>query len=339
MQTRQANTAYTLADVFRGMTLSEMQATAYDMSLPIPSKLRKAEYQEAIIHAIPEHIGDFLLRLARYELELLDQLVLIGSGKALIVPTLSINSALIANHIIQVEFLRNEHADCFTLSDELRPHIAQCLPAILNDPDRKPFDRLMQYAFGITNLYGALDYKKGMDMIVFRGMIDLDKPEARLLFKRFINSGFFLQCSQETIQNGKENQYFTSALMYELEPVLAETKARKKLVKRYNDFSDEEILAAGEFPYIRLMCDGYEELRKLLRAEFRMSDEQVRGTIQNLWVLLQYTPNPFHILQEILPPISSIDQLQKLAPVVMRFSNNSPRWILKGFSPSEVNNL
>ena len=48
-------------------------------------------------------------------------------------------------------------------------------------------------------------------------------------FKRFINSGFFLQCSQETIQNGKENQYFTSALMYELEPVLAETKARKKL--------------------------------------------------------------------------------------------------------------
>lgn len=229
MQTRQANTAYTLADVFRGMTLSEMQATAYDMSLPIPSKLRKAEYQEAIIHAIPEHIGDFLLRLARYELELLDQLVLIGSGKALIVPTLSINSALIANHIIQVEFLRNEHADCFTLSDELRPHIAQCLPTILNDPDRKPFDRLMQYAFGITNLYGALDYKKGMDMIVFRGMIDLDKPEARLLFKRFINSGFFLQCSQETIQNGKENQYFTSALMYELEPVLAETKARKKL--------------------------------------------------------------------------------------------------------------
>ena len=229
MQTRQANTAYTLADVFRGMTLSEMQATAYDMSLPIPSKLRKAEYQEAIIHAIPEHIGDFLLRLARYELELLDQLVLIGSGKALIVPTLSINSALIANHIIQVEFLRNEHADCFTLSDELRPHIAQCLPAILNDPDRKPFDRLMQYAFGITNLYGALDYKKGMDMIIFRGMIDFDKPEARLLFKRFINSGFFLQCSQETIQNGKENQYFTSALMYELEPVLAETKARKKL--------------------------------------------------------------------------------------------------------------
>ena len=158
-------------------------------------------------------------------------------------------------------------------------------------------------------------------------------------FKRFINSGFFLQCSQETIQNGKENQYFTSALMYELEPVLAETKARKKIVKRYNDFSDEEILAAGEFPYIRLMCDGYEELRKLLRAEFSMSDEQVRGTIQNLWVLLQYTPNPFHILQEILPPISSIDQLQKLAPVVMRFSNNSPRWILKGFSPSEVNNL
>ena len=229
MQTRQANTAYTLADVFRGMTLSEMQATAYDMSLPVPRKLRKAEYQEAIIHAIPEHIGDFLLRLARYELELLDQLVLIGSGKALIVPTLSINSALIANHIIQVEFLRNEHADCFTLSDELRPHIAQCLPAILNDPDRKPFDRLMQYAFGITNLYGALDYKKGMDMIIFRGMIDFDKPEARLLFKRFINSGFFLQCSQETIQNGKENQYFTSALMYELEPVLAETKARKKL--------------------------------------------------------------------------------------------------------------
>lgn len=127
--------------------------------------------------------------------------------------------------------------------------------------------------------------------------------------------------------------------MYELEPVLAETKARKKLVKRYNDFSDKEILAAGEFPYIRLMCDGYEELRKLLRAEFRMSDEQVRGTIQNLWVLLQYNPNPFHILQEILPPISSIDQLQKLAPVVMRFSNNSPRWILKGFSPSEVNTL
>ena len=158
-------------------------------------------------------------------------------------------------------------------------------------------------------------------------------------FKRFINSGFFLQCSQETIQNGKENQYFTSALMYELEPVLAETKARKKIVKRYNDFSDEEILAAGEFPYIRLMCDGYEELRKLLRAEFSMSDEQVRGTIQNLWVLLQYNPNPFHILQEILPPISSIDQLQKLASVVMRFSNNSPRWILKGFSPSEVNNL
>ena len=158
-------------------------------------------------------------------------------------------------------------------------------------------------------------------------------------FKRFINSGFFLQCSQETIQNGKENQYFTSALMYELEPVFAETKARKKIVKRYNDFSDEEILAAGEFPYIRLMCDGYEELRKLLRAEFRMSDEQVRGTIQNLWVLLQYNPNPFHILQEILPPISSIDQLQKLASVVMRFSNNSPRWILKGFSLSEVNTL
>ena len=47
--------------------------------------------------------------------------------------------------------------------------------------------------------------------------------------KRFINSRFFLQCSQETIQNGKENQYFTSALMYELEPVLAETKARKKI--------------------------------------------------------------------------------------------------------------
>ena len=222
------------------MTLSEMQATAYDMSLPIPSKLRKAEYQEAIIHAIPEHIGDFLLRLARYELELLDQLVLIGSGKALIVPTLSINSALIANHIIQVEFLRNEHADCFTLSDELRPHIAQCLPAILNDPDRKPFDRLMQYAFGITNLYGALDYKKGMDMIIFRGMIDFDKPEARLLFKRFINSGFFLQCSQETIQNGKENQYFTSALMYELEPVLAETKARKKLEQDHHGIMSRE---------------------------------------------------------------------------------------------------
>ena len=338
MQTRHANTADTIADVFRGMTLNEMQATAYDMSLPIPSKLHKAEYQEAIIHAIPEHIGDFLPRLARFELELLDQLVQIGSGKALIVPSPSVNSALVANHIIQVEFLNNEHADCFTLSDELRPHIAQCLPSILNNPDRKPFDRLMQYAFGITNLYGALDFKKGMDMIVFSGMIEIDEPEGQSLLKRFIHSGFFLQCSQETIQNGKASHYLTSALMYELEPILAETQARKKIVKRYNDFSDEEILAAGEFPYIRLMCDGYEELRKLLRSEFHISDEQAQCTIQNLWVLLQYNSNPFNILQEILPPITSIDQLQKLAPVVVRFSNNSPRWMLKGFSPSEANN-
>ena len=59
-------------------------------------------------------------------------------------------------------------------------------------------------------------------------------------FKRFINSGFFLQCSQETIQNGKENQYFTSALMYELEPVLAETKARKKLEQDHHGTMSRE---------------------------------------------------------------------------------------------------
>ena len=59
-------------------------------------------------------------------------------------------------------------------------------------------------------------------------------------FKRFINSGFFLQCSQETIQNGKENQYFTSALMYELEPVLAETKAHKKLEQDHHGIMSRE---------------------------------------------------------------------------------------------------
>ena len=59
-------------------------------------------------------------------------------------------------------------------------------------------------------------------------------------FKRFINSGFFLQCSQKTIQNGKENQYFTSALMYELEPVLAETIARKKLEQDHHGTMSRE---------------------------------------------------------------------------------------------------
>ena len=333
-KTQSADTSYSVADVLGKLTLDELRATANDMRLAIPTKLRKSEYLKEIIRLFPTGVNDLLHSLPRYELELLQQLLQTGKGKSLVMPTTTVHYFIISNHIVQSEYLQKEQTDILTLSDELRPIVAAQVEKELEDPERKQFDQLLQYAYGVLNLYGVTDFENGMNMIA-KKRLKVNKQDAQLL-GRFAQSAFFIQCSQESEFTGKYTDYLVSPLMFDHETILHETALRKQ-IRKPKTFTSEEIMAAGEMPVMRFLMPEYKELITVLQKELGLDDYRIRNVLQNMFALLQINSNPIRILQEVLPvEFKSMRQFQKVAEAVMQFSNNSPRWFLKGYSPLEA---
>jgi hypothetical protein len=241
---------------------------------------------------------------------------------------------IISNHIVQSEYLQKEQTDILTLSDELRPILAEQVEKELEDPERKQFDQLLQYAYGVLNLYGVTDFENGMNMIA-KKRLKVNKQDAQLL-GRFAQSAFFIQCSQESEFTGKYTDYLVSPLMFDHETVLHETALRKQ-IRKPKTFTSEEIMAAGEMPVMRFLMPEYKELITVLQKELGLDDYRIRNVLQNMFALLQINSNPIRILQEVLPvEFKSMRQFQKVTEAVMQFSNNAPRWFLKGYSPLEA---
>ena len=277
-KTQSADTSYSVADVLGKLTLDELRATAYDMRLAIPTKLRKSEYLKEIIRLFPARVNDLLHSLPRYELELLQQLLQTGKGKSLVMPTTTVHYFIISNHIVQSEYLQKEQTDILTLSDELRPIVAAQVEKELEDPERKQFDQLLQYAYGVLNLYGVTDFENGMNMIA-KKRLKVNKQDAQLL-GRFAQSAFFIQCSQESEFTGKYTDYLVSPLMFDHETVLHETALRKQ-IRKPKTFTSEEIMAAGEMPVMRFLMPEYKELITVLQKELGLDDYRIRNVLQN----------------------------------------------------------
>lgn len=337
-KTQSADTSYSVEDVLGQLTLDELRATADDMKLSVPKKLRKKEYLHEMMRQFPEGLNDFLHRLPRYELELLQQLLAIGSGKALLMSTTAVHYVIISNHVVQSEYLQKVQTDVLTLSDELRPVIAAQLEKELNGPERLRLDEMLQYAYGVLNLYGIIKFDKGMKMILEK-RLDIRKEQDMSIFGRFVSSTFLIQSTRHSEFSSYDTGYLVSPVMFDYETVLHEIALRKQ-IRKPKPFTYEEIMAAGEMPVMRFLMPEYEELIAVLRQELGLENYHARNVVQNLFAMLPFNSNPIRILQDVLPvEFGSMEQFQKVVEAVMRFSNNAPRWFLKGHSPLEASEI
>lgn len=333
MKTKEANTHYSVADLAADMTVEEMRNAAGRIGFSIPSKARKAEVKEIFIREMPKHIVPCLQRLARFELELLEALVEAGSGHGVVLDGTFWYYMLPRCEIVQSRENKEDGMELVILSDELRPIIAESLPAILNDPSRKRIDELMQYAYGLVNLYGILDFGDCMDMITFEsGLVDMEKKEDRDLVWLLLQSGFARRCGLSL----PDGLLLLSPFVYQPEPIQESIRARKDIA-HYKPFSRAEIMAAGAMPCISLPGKHYMPLVQSIKHTFGMDDRRAYETVQTLWGMLQYNMNPVRALLEILSYENpSLEKLGDMSDVLTAFCNDCPRWALKGYSPAEI---
>lgn len=333
MKTKEANTHYSVADIAGDMTVKEMRDAASVLDISIPSKARKAEMTEIFVCKMPNRVVPCMKRLARFELELLDALVQAGSGQGILLHGTLWYYVLPFSAIVQSQKDEEDGMELVTLSDELRPIIAESLPAILNDPARKRIDELVQYAYGLVNLYGILDFGDGMDMITYEsGLVDLNKNEDWNLVWQLLRSGFMNRCSVSL----KGGPVLLSPFVVEEESA-RESIGVQQDIKWYKPFSCAEIMAAGAMPCISLPGKHYMPLVQSIKHTFGMDDRRAYETVQTLWGMLQYDANPVRALLAVIPTENpSFEKLENVLDALTAFSNDSPRWRLKGYSPAEI---
>ena len=184
--------SYKLSDRLSGKTKAELAKMADHLGFYVPTRLKKDEFVDSLEKEILSNPEIWMVRLSRYELQLMQLLVKAGKDGSVSDTMLQIQLPAISMGFLIDERDEADHTVWhYTMPNELRKAIEPHIDQILADPiDRQLFE-IQQYALGVLMLYGVLPTLKFYRMLTrYILMLPYDEETCQKLRDMFFSTLF-----------------------------------------------------------------------------------------------------------------------------------------------------
>lgn len=190
----------------------------------------------------------------------------------------------------------------------------------------KKNEELIRLVWGMSYYYGVLTNENMKSMV--RTRVDFEISEEELDCILYEGSRYY-----------GEYQYYDDVIAHEavLEPIVVLEEHEKHKELDYYSFSKKDFLNAAKVQYID-KSKAYKRFFDFLISSFTIDNEEAAEIIEDLWSQLQNYGPTNDIFEEFLTQfiLDSKDEINYMMDEVVRYSNETRQWALKGFSPVEI---
>lgn len=308
------------------------------LNCDVRSNLNKSDMAAAVALCIEHDSDKWLRRVPTWELAMIKELLKCKPGKWYDGGFQPLPSTLETLRLVEVEVTEERHVR-YRVSERMHRALSGGIDAAIEYSHSRNYNHFEQYAFGMLNLYGLVPREKMIHMLIRAAKTiaqQMDDESAQIINACVFSSESFL-LNFYCMMVGEQEYFYHSAVQsdYELYRKMA---SRKEF--DYKNFSDTEIRHAGEgIPYIRTAQEttyGQALLKEL--KKLNISGDVLNIIYRDFYTIAQENPKELTELLAALANdrLTSMAQLQGLLSMVMEFSNNIPRWELKGYSSYEI---
>ena len=325
-------------EMLMGQTKVEIDFYRKILGCDVRSNLKKSDMAMGVALYIEHDSEQWLRGFPTWELDLLTDLIKQNPGQWSEPKYQPLPSILETLHLVHVD-VTEDNLVRYMLSEVMHDSIQRGLSKAIAYTEMRKFRVFEEYMFGALNLFGLVPltfmYSMFTRISSALGKDKDDKIEWTINSCKFVLDSIFLKFYHMKV--GDTAYFFHPAIQQEYS--LYKTMVQKN-IEDYKKFSDAEIHEAGRtYPYISTCQDKLfskaliKELKKL-----KFEGEDLHIVYRELYTSAQEMPNELMGMISAMANdrLTSMAQLQGLVSAVMEFSNNIPRWELKGYSSREI---
>lgn len=278
----------------------------------------------------------WIMQLPERDIKLLRKLSLCGSEDWVEMDMPEYPSVLSALHLI----VEDDSADgtFMALAPEslmtvVRPFIDQ----IIEDKEMMGVFKAERIALGILNTYGVLEISEFVKILL--KMFEKQKDPDEIV-------STIAKCSILSIQKVPygDCMYIVSPYVFDYAHIIEGRKEFKK-VRKYATITLEDALSAGSgVPYC-VYGAGRPELETIRTAleSIGYNGHETEKLLTDIWMNSQFTmqqacaESMFRCVNEKIDDIPSFREYRRIVDAIAAYANSTPKWLLKGRRPDDVN--
>lgn len=322
---------------------STMLRLADFFGMPVKRSAKKVEFLNDMAMAIEIGARFWIPLLPKYELDLLIRVLEApkDEGVTIYKPYPGLGLFIGEMCVVVGRHCKSdpEKWTLFLSTESIRYDMEAGVKCALERNEKNPeLIRWEQLGLGLLNYFGLMPVSDFYDEMKRRtGVKSMSKEERAL--SRLIHTYPLFNSMTYDVDDGKSKTRFISTpFIDDTGRVLDEQDSRVDLFPDFTKPTEDELMAYGSRPFV-LPCNAHEKrMYQYLCDELKIDKDRADWMYHRIWCLNQSDRKPTEILSWLnqQAEFHSINELQNLMDVFTQFSNNTPKWILCGWSSHEV---
>ncbi len=329
-----------ILDTLSGLAKIDLEDIRHFFGADFPGRVRKREFVQRLGAFIVERPSEWLGHMLERDLRLLQTLVEAGPEVPVIVETPDYPTVLETVGLLGYSVSDDNVKEVWIpkeVYDIVSPHIAA---AIERGEEDGSFE-MERAAFGYLSLYGVLTvdefYEMTLDYNMWAGRWSMED-----FTRRLASSPVFKLCRIDI-----EGEPCVAAPGIYDPSKIVEGRKEYKDIDGFRRFTPEEAIEAGSGAPEFVFGLGSEEGKRLVETLLALgySGRDLVLEEHDIWMNSQMvwgddaTEEIFGSVSDKQDEIDSFDEYNACMEVVAAYANSLPKWLLKGYSPNEVNRL
>lgn len=327
-----------LSTYLSSLTKDELSFILSFFGQTVPKSVKKAELLAMTAGYIGGNPVDWLMQLPERDLRLLRKINIYGADRWVELDMPEYPCILAALHLL-VEDDGEEGKFMVSAPQEVLFVISPFINDVIEDKERMRLFRTERIALGILNIYGVISLPDFVDVIL--SMFSEEGAE------NIISE--IARCSIIAMQKIFYNDevYLISPYVFDHVQILEGRKEFKKKIRKYATITIEEALAAAtEVPYCSygMGGDDHTAVRSALE-HIGYSESEITPIMTDIWMNSQFSmeqvcaESMFRCVNDKIDDIPSFGEYRRCIDTIASYANNTPKWLLKGRKPNDVNLL
>lgn len=300
----------------------------------IPTKLKKADFLNALADKIMNEPQTWLPCLTMFELQLLHKLVNAKSDD-----NVSSLDTFILFPIEEFKLILSESDGqggiYYYISPELKDAIAPVIDDVIAQKQESDMTEIEQLMIGYSNLEGIYDMPGIMAMAANHYPNKTDEE----IFEVFEKSSFLRSITREVpLEDGV--LYMTDSPYVRDSEKLAEELYQYRDLKTEMVFTKNELLEAANYPVPTIPNKFADQTRSILMNTLNVSADIANLYMLQQWIVMQNEESsiPFAFLMDDIK-FDNKNEFEKIFTTFVEYQNNAPQWMFRGYSSTELGNM
>lgn len=303
----------------------------------IKSSLKKEAFAIQLTQMVlenPSHVLDFL---TVYELRILKEILESTDEKGFKAPLMMSQLSFSDMYLVKMLVPQSMDYALYSVTADLKSAFLPWIDKILQKKLDRGEELLDTVTMGFLNLYGNVDKDPLVQMIASCQGVTSDRFEIEnYLLHRSCYSIHQILFNED---DGTVTQAFSSLFLdaENIDQLLQDLEDRPGITT-FKPYSEEEVKAWGQMPFPLRGQPQSKKVYDLLKTG-KIAPMAADTRIHELWVESQFsTIRSGQLLSTFLEGLDAMNiaKLNKDLAVITDFTNQLPRWFLKGYTPVEI---